>query len=51
MAEERAHVDAGARRVIEALTQRSSRPDQPSISILPDRMNSRKPIPRYRNVC
>ena len=25
--------------------------DQPSISILPDRMNSRKLIPRQRNVC
>jgi hypothetical protein len=27
------------------------RPDQPLISILPDRINSKKPIPRYRNVC
>jgi hypothetical protein len=27
------------------------RPDQPSISVLPDRINSKKPIPRYRNVC
>jgi len=26
-------------------------PDQPPISILPDRMNSKKLTPRYRNVC
>ena len=25
--------------------------DQPSISILPDRMNSNKLFPRYRSVC